>query len=56
MKGINNVTPEELHLKTLIKHIPYEEDHVMIRALEEDLNKKVDIQAEDEDEDYSSMS
>ena len=25
MKGIKNVTPDQLHLKTLVKHLTYEE-------------------------------
>lgn len=39
MKGIKNVTPDQLHLKTLVKHLTYEEDHVLRKALEEDLKK-----------------
>ena len=33
MKGKSNVSPDELHLKYRVKHIPYEEDHVMQNAL-----------------------
>jgi hypothetical protein len=39
MKGISNVRPEELHLKQLVRHITYEDDHVMQQALAEDLKK-----------------
>ena len=53
MRGKQNVDPEELHLKQQVKHIPYSEDHVMQKALEEDLKEKNE---EDEDEDYSSVS
>jgi len=34
MKGKQNITPDQLHLKTLIRHINYEDDHVMQNALE----------------------
>jgi hypothetical protein len=44
MKGKSNVTPEEMHLKDRIKHISYDEDHVMQKALEEDLKVKVDLE------------
>jgi len=33
MKGKTNVAPEDLHLKKIIQHIPYPEDHVMQEAL-----------------------
>jgi hypothetical protein len=33
LKGKSNVTAEELHLKDRVKHITYEEDHVMQKAL-----------------------
>lgn len=56
MKGKNNVAPEELHLKKLVKHIPYEEDHVMQKALQEDLKVKVDLNASSDDDDSFSSA
>lgn len=48
MKGKSNVAPEELHLKQMVKHIPFEEDHAMIRTLEKGLEEN----EEEEEEDY----
>ena len=33
MKGISNVQPEDLHLKQRVKHINFEDDHVMQKTL-----------------------
>lgn len=39
MRGKANVTVEDLHLKKQIDHIPYEQDHVMQRALQQGLKQ-----------------
>ena len=52
MKGKSNIKPEDLHLKQLVKHIPFEEDHVMKKSLEDGLKENLE---EDED-DYISFS
>ena len=43
MRGKTGIDPSELHLKQLVKHIPYEEDHVMQKSLANDLAAKVDL-------------
>lgn len=56
MEGISNVKPEELHLKQLVKHITYEDDHVMQKALEEDLKKEVHLSDEEEEAYFETES
>ena len=36
MKNKVNVSVEELHLKKLVSHIPYSEDHVMQNSIKVD--------------------
>jgi hypothetical protein len=56
MEGISNVKPEELHLKQLVKHITYEDDHVMQKALEEDLKREVHMSDEEEEAYFETES
>ena len=53
MKDKINVTVEELHLKNLISHIPYSEDHVMQNSMKIDEQTPVNF---DEESDYETES
>jgi hypothetical protein len=54
MRGKNNVDVKDLHLKQHVEHIPFEEDHVMKKALEDGLNEDADLN--DEEESLESIS
>lgn len=36
LKDKKNVTVEDLHLKQMVKHIPYNEDHVLQNSIKKD--------------------
>lgn len=36
MRNKKNVSTDELHLKQLVSHIPYKEDHVLQEAIQRD--------------------
>lgn len=54
MKGKSNVAVEDLHLKQLVRNIPYSEDFVMQNALEAHSKEKgMDEMSEEEYESFS---
>ena len=53
MKDKKNISSEDLHLKQLVAHIPYDQDHVLQNSLKKDAETPINF---DEESDYETES